>query len=56
MIKPYVDLLQSSIDDQKKDTDEQRQHNKLIAQIEIAKAIRDMDELKQLLLELNKTE
>ena len=50
-----VDLLQSSID-QKKDTDEQRQHNKLIAQIKIAKAIGDMDELKQLLLELNKTE
>ena len=41
-----VDLLQSSVDDQKKDTDEQRQHNKLIAWIEIAKAIRDMDELR----------
>ena len=51
-----VDLLQSSVDDQKKDTDEQKQHNKLIAWIEIAKAIRDMDELKQLLLELDKTE
>ena len=51
-----VDLLQSSIDDQKKDTDERRQHNILIARIEIAKAIRDIDELKRLLLELNKTE
>ena len=40
----------------KKDTDEQRQHHKLIARIKIAKAIGDMDELKCLLLELNKTE
>ena len=51
-----VDLLQSSIEDQKKDTDEQKQHNKLIAWIKVAKAIGDMDELKQLHLELNKTE
>ena len=49
-------LLQSSVDDQKKDTEERRQHNKLITKIKIAKAIGDMDELKHLLLELNKTE
>ena len=51
-----VALLPSSMDEQKKDTDERRQHHKLIARIEIAKAIRDLDELKHLLLELNKTE
>ena len=51
-----VDLLQSSIEDQKKDTDERKQHNKLITRIEAAKAVRDMDELKHLHLELNKKE
>ena len=51
-----VALLQSSMDGQKKETDERRQHHKLTARIEIAKAIGDMDELKHLLLEFNKTE
>ena len=54
--KAMVTLLQSSMDEQKKETDEQRQHHKLTERIEIAKAIRDMEELKHLLLELNKTE
>ena len=49
-------LLQSSMDEQKKETDEQRRHHKLTDRIKIAKAIRDMEELKHLLLELNKTE
>ena len=35
-----VALLQSSVDDQKKDTEERRQHNKLIAKIKIAKSNR----------------
>ena len=51
-----VDLLQSSVEDQKKDTDECKQHNKLIARIEVAKAVGDMDELKCLHLELSKKE
>ena len=54
--KAMVALLQSSMDEQKKETDERRQHHKLIARIKIAKAIGDMAELKHLLLELNKTE
>ena len=41
-----VDLLQSSVEDQKEDTDERKQHNKLIARIDVAKAIGDMDKLK----------
>ena len=41
-----VDLLLSSVEDQKKDTDERKQHNKLIARIDVAKAIGDMDKLK----------
>ena len=52
-----VDLLQSSIEDQKKDTDERKQHNKLIARIEVAKAaVGDVDKLNHLHLELNKKE
>ena len=54
--KAMVALLQSSVDEQKKETDEQRQHHKLTEGIKITKATGDMDELKCLLLELNKTE
>ena len=49
-------LLQSSVDEQEKDSDEQQQHHKLTLQIEIAKALGDMDEWKHLHLELKNTE
>ena len=51
--KAIVALLQSYVDEQKKEADERQQHDKLTLKIEIAKALGDMDELKHLQLELN---